>query len=41
MRKDFPLTGYIELRYDDFGKRIRYERVTLSQDYRIFTLKNP
>jgi NADH-quinone oxidoreductase subunit C len=41
LRKDFPLTGYIEIRYDDFGKRIKYERVTLTQDYRIFTLKNP
>ncbi len=41
LRKDFPLTGYIEVRYDDFGKRIRYERVSLTQDYRIFTLKNP
>ena len=41
LRKDFPLTGYIELRYDDFGKRLRYERVSLTQEYRIFTLKNP
>ena len=41
LRKDFPLTGYIEVRYDDFGKRLRYERVSLTQDYRIFTLKNP
>jgi len=41
LRKDFPLTGYIELRYDDFGKRLRYERVSLAQEYRIFTLKNP
>jgi len=41
LRKDFPLSGYIELRYDDFAKRLRYERVTLTQEYRIFTLKNP
>ena len=41
LRKDFPLTGYIELRYDDFGKRLRYERVSLTQEYRVFTLKNP
>lgn len=41
LRKDFPLTGYIEVRYDDFGKRIRYEHVSLSQEYRNFTLKNP
>ena len=41
LRKDFPLTGYIEVRYDDFGKRLRYERVSLSQEYRVFTLENP
>ena len=41
LRKDFPLSGYIELRYDDFAKRLRYERVTLTQEYRVFTLKNP
>lgn len=41
LRKDFPLSGYIELRYDDFGKRLRYERVSLTQEYRVFTLKNP
>lgn len=35
LRKDFPLTGYIEVRYDDFGKRLRYERVSLSQEYRV------
>lgn len=38
LRKDFPLTGYIEVRYDDFGKRLRYERVSLSQEYRVFDL---
>ena len=40
MRKDFPLTGYIEIRYNDFGKRLRYERVSLAQEYRIFTFEN-
>ena len=40
LRKDFPLTGYIEVRYDDFGKRLRYESVSLAQEYRVFTLEN-
>lgn len=40
LRKDFPLTGYLEVRYDDFGKRLRYERVSLTQEYRIFNLEN-
>jgi hypothetical protein len=34
------MTGYIELRYDDFSKRILYEEVSLAQEYRIFTLEN-
>lgn len=41
LRKDFPLTGYIEVRYDDFRKRILYEGVSLPQEYRIFNLENP
>ena len=41
LRKDFPVIGYVEVRYDDFGKRLRYERVSLAQEYRNFTLKNP
>lgn len=40
LRKDFPMTGYIEVRYDDFPKRIVYETVSLTQEYRIFTLEN-
>lgn len=40
LRKDFPMTGYVELRYDDFSKRILYEEVSLTQEYRIFTLDN-
>lgn len=40
LRKDFPLTGYIEVRYDDFLKRILYEEVSLAQEYRIFSLEN-
>ena len=36
-RKDFPLTGYVELRYDDFKKCIVCEPVTLPQKFRNFT----
>jgi len=35
------LSGYIEVRYDDFSKRLRYERVSLAQEYRVFTLETP
>lgn len=41
LRKDFPLTGFVEVRYDDFRKRILYEGVSLPQEYRMFTLDNP
>ncbi len=40
LRKDFPLTGYVEVRYDDFAKRLLYEKVSLAQEYRIFSLEN-
>jgi len=36
LRKDFPLTGYIELRYDDFKQDIVYEPVVLAQELRFF-----
>lgn len=29
MRKDFPLTGFIEIRYNDFGKRLKYESLNI------------
>jgi NADH-quinone oxidoreductase subunit C len=41
LRKDFPMTGYVEVRYDDFTKRIAYEEISLTQEYRIFNLENP
>lgn len=41
LRKDFPLSGFIELRYDDSLGRIIYEPVTLTQEYRFFEFKNP
>lgn len=40
-RKDFPLTGYVELRYDSEKKRVAYEPVKLTQDYRRFDYLSP
>ena len=36
MRKDFPLSGFIEFRYDDTKKMIICEPVQLTQEYRLF-----
>jgi NADH-quinone oxidoreductase subunit C len=41
LRKDFPLTGYVELRYDDEQKRVVYEPVKLIQDFRSFDFLSP
>ncbi len=41
LRKDFPLTGYVELRYDDEQKRVVYEPVRLTQDLRTFDFLSP
>lgn len=41
LRKDFPLTGYVELRYDEEQKRVVYEPVQLTQDYRSFEYASP
>ncbi|NP_001165786.1 NADH dehydrogenase [ubiquinone] iron-sulfur protein 3, mitochondrial [Nasonia vitripennis] len=41
MRKDFPLTGYIEVRYDDEKKRVVAEPLELAQEYRKFELSAP
>jgi NADH-quinone oxidoreductase subunit C len=41
LRKDFPLTGYVELRYDDEQKRVVYEPVKLVQDFRSFDFLSP
>ena len=41
LRKDFPLTGYVEVRYDDALKRIVYEPVKLTQDFRNFDFLSP
>jgi NADH-quinone oxidoreductase subunit C len=40
-RKDFPLTGYVELRYSEEQKRVVYEPVRLSQDFRNFDFLSP
>jgi NADH-quinone oxidoreductase subunit C len=40
-RKDFPLTGYVELRYSEEEKRVVYEPVSLSQDFRNFDFMSP
>jgi NADH-quinone oxidoreductase subunit C len=40
LRKDFPVSGFVETRYADNLKRIVYEKVSLSQEYRIFSLDN-
>ena len=41
LRKDFPLTGYVELRYDDEQKRVVYEPVQLTQEFRTFDFLSP
>jgi NADH-quinone oxidoreductase subunit C len=41
LRKDFPLTGYVEVRYDDEQKRVIYEPVKLVQDFRTFDFMSP
>jgi NADH-quinone oxidoreductase subunit C len=41
LRKDFPLTGYVELRYDEEQKRVAYEPVRLAQDFRRFDFMSP
>jgi len=40
-RKDFPLTGYVELRYSEEQKRVVYEPVRLAQDFRPFDFLSP
>jgi NADH-quinone oxidoreductase subunit C len=41
LRKDFPLTGYVEVRYDDEQKRVVYEPVRLKQEFRYFDFLSP
>ena len=41
LRKDFPLTGHTEVRYDDLEKKVIYEPVKLTQEYRNFDYMSP
>lgn len=41
LRKDFPQTGYVEVRYDDEKKRVVYEPVRLTQEFRSFDFESP
>ena len=41
LRKDFPQTGYVEVRYDDGAKRVVYEPVKLTQEFRQFDFESP
>ncbi len=41
LRKDFPLTGYVEVRYDEDRKQVVYEPVNLTQDFRDFHFLSP
>lgn len=41
LRKDFPMTGYVEVRYDDIEKRVVYEPVKLMQEFRNFDFLSP
>jgi NADH-quinone oxidoreductase subunit C len=40
-RKDFPMTGYVEMRYSEEAKRVVYEPVSLAQDFRPFDFMSP
>jgi NADH-quinone oxidoreductase subunit C len=41
LRKDFPMTGYVEVRWDDEQKRVVYEPVRLTQEFRTFDFLSP
>ena len=41
LRKDFPLTGFVEVRYDDEQKRVVYDKVSLAQEFRSFDFLSP
>lgn len=41
LRKDFPMTGYVEMRYSEAEKRVVYEPVKLAQDFRTFDFLSP
>jgi NADH-quinone oxidoreductase subunit C len=41
LRKDFPMTGFVEVRYDDAEKRVVYDKVKLTQEFRNFDFLSP
>lgn len=41
LRKDFPLTGYVELRFNEELKSVKYQRLKLMQEYRYFNFESP
>lgn len=41
LRKDFPLTGFVEVRWDDEEKRVMYDKVKLNQEFRTFDFLSP
>lgn len=41
LRKDFPLSGYVELAYDDSEKRVVTDKVSLTQEFRLFDFSSP
>ena len=41
LRKDFPLTGFVEVRWYDQEKRVRYDKVALAQEFRTFDFLSP
>lgn len=41
MRKDFPLSGYVEVRYDDGEKRVLQEPIEVQQEFRLFNFASP
>jgi NADH-quinone oxidoreductase subunit C len=41
LRKDFPLTGYTQVRYDETQKRVVHEQVELGQEFRDFDFESP
>jgi len=41
LRKDFPMSGYVEVRYDDEQKKVVYEPIKLTQEFRRFDFESP
>jgi NADH-quinone oxidoreductase subunit C len=41
LRKDFPLTGFLEVRYDDEQRSVIYEELELTQEFRFFDFESP